>query len=124
MEHRGSNTSRYPDQHSISDPRISNRMSNIVSGHFNKNIGNVSHSYNTTNINVGVYEESWWIQTWLSPLEPHRRHDDVSNQRVSSVGDWVLGMSEFESWSAGPDGAVNPALLCYGDPGVGKTYIR
>lgn len=127
MEYQGSSLTSYPGQDNISDPRTSNRMTNIVSGHFNTNVGNVSNSNNTTintSINVGADQESWWIQTWLSPLEPHKRHDDLSHQRVDGIGDWVIGRSEFESWSKGQDGAVDPTLLCYGDPGVGKTYIR
>ena len=48
----------------------------------------------------------------------------MSDERVGGVGDWVLGRSEFKSWSGGGGGATDPTLLCYGDPGVGKTYIR
>ena len=86
------------------------------------NVGNVSNSYNT--INVGIDEESLRIQAWLSPLEPHTRHQDVRNRRLDGVGEWVLRRSEFESWRKGRDGSVNPTLLCYGVQGVGKTYIR
>jgi len=118
MEYLGSNPVGCPGR---------DRLSNIVTGHFNTNVGNVANSFNTninTHISVGVDQESFWIQTWLSPLEPHKRHDYVSRQRQDGIGDWVIGKSEFESWSKGQDGAVNPTLLCYGDPGVGKTYIR
>ena len=69
---------------------------------------------------MGANEESLQIQAWLSPLEPHRRHQDVSNRRLDGVGDWVLQKSEFESWYKGRDGSVNPTLLCYGGQGVGK----
>jgi len=127
MENRELSPSGDPSHSSIPVPRISDGVRTIVTGHFNENIGNVLDSYNTinnTNISVEVYEESRWIQTWLSPLEPHNKHDDVSRRRIGDVGDWVIGRSEFESWSTGQDGALNPTLLCYGDPGVGKTYIR
>ena len=86
------------------------------------NVGNVSNSYNT--INVGIDEESLRIQAWLSPLEPHKRHQDVRNRRLDGVGGWVLRRSEFESWRKGRDDLANPTLLCYGVQGVGKTYIR
>ena len=86
------------------------------------NVGNVSNSYNT--VNVGIDEESLQIQAWLSPLEPHKRHQDVRNRRLDGVGEWVLRRSEFESWRKGRDGSVNRTLLCYGVQGVGKTYIR
>ena len=75
-------------------------------------------------IRMGVNEESVRIQEWLSPLEPNTRHEDVSDRRLDGVGDWVLRKMEFESWCQGPDGSVNPTLLCHGGQGVGKTYIR
>ena len=123
MEHGESSPSGYPSHFSIPVPPISNIISTTVSGNFNRDAGIVSNCNNTT-VNVGVDQESWWIQTWLSPLEPHKRHDYVNHQRIGGIGDWVIRKSEFESWSKGQDGAVDPTLLCYGDPGVGKTYIR
>ena len=102
-------------------------MTNIVSGHFNTKVENASKSNITTintSVNVGVDQEAWWIQTWLSLLEPHKIHDYVNHQRIGGIGDWVIGRSEFESWTEGQDGAVDQTLLCYGGPGVGKTYIR
>ena len=73
---------------------------------------------------MGVDEESLLIKTWLSPLEPDRRHRDVSNRRVDGVGDWVLQADGFESWCWSQDGSGDPTLLCYGGQGVGKTFIR
>jgi len=84
---------------------------------------NVSNSDSGT-INVGINEESLQIQAWLSPLEPHKRHQDVRNRRLAGVGDWVLNRNEFESWRKSRNGSVNPTLRCYGNQGVGKTYIR
>ena len=77
-----------------------------------------------TSSNVGAYEGSLWIQSWLSTLKTNRRHQGVRNRRLDSVGGWVLRRAEFESWCKGQDGSVDPTLLCYGGPGVGKTYIR
>jgi len=48
----------------------------------------------------------------------------VRNGRLDGVGEWVLQKREFELWRESRDGQVNPTLLCYGDQGVGKTYIR
>ena len=110
-------------QHGISSTRASHIMTNNIHGNSNSNVGNVSNSYNNI-VNVGVNEESLLIQAWLSPLEPHRRHRDVSNRRFDGVGDWVLQKSEFDSWCASQDGSGDPTLLCYGGQGVGKTYIR
>ena len=43
---------------------------------------------------------------------------------MEGVGDWLLGTNEFEKWHRGEDKAEHPVLFCYGDPGVGKTYLR
>ena len=106
-EHGGSSLGGDPRQYQTSNP----------------NIGNVLNSYNHT-IKVGVSEESLRIQEWLSPLEPRARHQDVRSRRLDGVGDWVLQKNEFKSWCKSQDSLVNPTLLCYGDQGVGKTYIR
>ena len=119
----GSNLTRDPYQYGISHTRTENSTTNNVHGSSNTNFANVSNSYNNT-INVGVNEESAKIQAWLSPLEPHARHQDVGNRRLDGVGDWVLRRNEFESWSKSPDNSMNPTLLCYGGEGAGKTYIR
>ena len=119
----GPSLTRDPRQYGIPNTRIENNTSNIIHGDSNQNIGNVLNSYNHT-INVGVSEESLKIQAWLSPLEPHARHQDVGNRRQDGVGDWVLRRNEFESWRESQDSSVNPTLLCYGGQGAGKTYIR
>ena len=118
----GSGHTSDPWLYSISNTLLDN-TSNSIHGHSNQNIGNVLNSYNHT-FNVGVGEESWRIQEWLSPLEPHARHHDVRNRRLDGVGDWVLQRDEFESWCKSQDASGDPTLLCYGDQGVGKTYIR
>jgi len=110
-------------QDGVSNTRTNHRMTNNIHGDSNSNVGNVSNSYNNT-INVGIDEESLRIQAWLSPLEPHKRHEDVRNRRLDGVGEWVLQRSEFESWRKGQEGSGNNTLLCYGAQGVGKTYIR
>ena len=112
-----------PPQHEMFNTGIDNRMTNISYGHSNSNVGNVSNTINNT-INVGIEEESLRVQEWLSPLEPHKRHQDVRNSRLDGVGEWVLRRNEFESWCKSQDGSVNRTLLCYGGQGVGKTYIR
>ena len=98
-------------------------MTNSIRGHSNSNVGNVLNSYNNT-VNMGIEEESLRIQEWLSPLEPHKTHQDVRNSRLAGVGEWVLRRSEFESWHKSQGGSVDPTLLCYGNQGAGKTYIR
>ena len=90
---------------------------------FSNNIG----SLNTTNItNFTVADDRPSILAWLSPLDPRLRHQDIRDRRVENVGEWVLQTEEFKSWCTGSEqGKSNKAVLfCYGNPGVGKTYIR
>ena len=66
------------------------------------------------------------ILAWLSPLDPKSRHQGIQDHRVENIGEWLLRTEEFRSWHAGSEGGGtdNSVLFCYGDPGVGKTYIR
>jgi len=121
-EHGRSTLRVDPRHYSISNTCADHNLTYSIHDFSNTNVGNVSNSYNT--INVGVDEESLPIRAWLSPLEPGRRHRDVSNRRLDGIGDWVLHRDEFESWHRGLDGSGGPTLLCYGGQGVGKTFIR
>jgi len=88
--------------------------------------GNIN-SFNSVsnNIILTAADDESKILAWLSPLEPHVRHHDICSQRVDSIGDWLLETEEFRSWYKGSkkDESDHAALLCYGDPGVGKSYI-
>jgi len=112
-----------PSQHGMLNTLADHHITNTRYGDWNSNVGNVSNINNTT-INVGIEEESLRIQEWLSTLQPDKRHQDVKNSRLEGVGEWVLLRGEFQSWCGSQDESVNPALLCYGGQGVGKTYIR
>ena len=116
--------SQYGIWHTPTDNTI-NSFSNMnsFSSIANTNFAKVMGSFNTT-VQAGASEESAQIQAWLSPLEPNARHRDVSSQQVAGVGSWVLQKNEFDSWRKSQDNSVNRTLLCYGDQGVGKTYIR
>jgi len=89
---------------------------------FTDNTGsfNVSNTYNNNVITVTAADDESQIRAWLSPLEPQLRHHDIFNLRVDSIGDWLLETKEFISWYEGSGHAV---LFCYGNPGVGKSYI-
>ena len=90
-------------------------------------LSNNSASFNTTNISLTVTDDQPNILAWLSPLDPKLRHQDIRDRRVEGVGEWLLHTEEFSSWHAGSKGGGEPndaVLFCYGDPGVGKTYIR
>ena len=65
------------------------------------------------------------ILTWLSPLDQGIRHEEVQSCRVPGVGDWLLDTPVFRSWSdvSLHDKSDSATLFCYGDPGIGKTYI-
>ena len=84
-----------------------------------ENSGNVTNSFNVWN-NSDKRE----ILEWLSPLAPRERHQAVRERRVEGVGERLLRTNEFEKWHASEDHATHPVLFYYGDPGVGKTYLR
>ena len=91
----------------------------------NNNSYNTTNSYNTVLNNYTVTDDQPQILTWLSPLEPRLRHEDILDRRVENVGEWLLQTEEFINWYAGSGGeSDNAVLFCYGDPGVGKTFIR
>ena len=69
-------------------------------------------------------DEKRQILEWLSPMTPRQRHQAVRDRRMDGIGTWLLRTNEFEKWHTGEDQAVNPVLFYYGDPGVGKTYLR
>ena len=86
---------------------------------------NNSNCFNVQN-NYAVADDRSQLLTWLSPLEPRLRHRDVQERRVDDVGEWLIQTEEFRSWydCSGEDEVDKAVLLCYGDPGVGKTFIR
>ena len=94
---------------------------------FSNNINSLNTAVNVWS-NCTIADDRSQILTWLSPLEPRLRHQDIRDRRVETVGEWLLQTEEFRSWYAGSGGdesdKVNAVLFCYGNPGVGKTYIR
>jgi len=45
------------------------------------------------------------------------------SDRIDGVGNWFLGTKEFRRWSNREAGGTEAVLFCYGNPGVGKTYL-
>jgi len=84
------------------------------------------NSFNTTNNYCygAIADEHPEIMRWLSPLDPRRRHHDVRTDRLDGVGNWLLETSQFREWKSSEGGADEAVLFCYGDPAVGKTYLR
>jgi len=84
------------------------------------------NSFNVSNtIFLTPPDDESKILAWLSPLEAHVRHQDICELRVDGIGKWLLETKEFRSWYNGSEngGSDRTALFCYGDPGVGKSYI-
>ena len=81
---------------------------------------------NPTYINSTVADDRPNILAWLSALDPKSRHQGIRDRRIGGVGEWVLQSEEFKAWSAvsEEDKSDEGVLFCYGNPGVGKTYIR
>ena len=90
-------------------------------GDGNVHSNNITGSFNT---NFYMSEGDARIMRWLSPLEPNIRHQGVRTDRLDGVGDWFLETREFREWRSNKCGADGTVLLCSGNPGVGKTYLR
>jgi len=93
----------------------------VTIGDGNSQTGNIIGSFN---YNFYKSDEDAQIMRWLSPLEPRNRHQGVRTDRFDGVGDWFLETEEFREWRGSEGGADNAVLLCSGNPGVGKTYLR
>jgi len=93
--------------------------------HDSNNSLNNTNSYNVQN-NCTIADDRAPLLTWLSPLEPRLRHRDIQERRIDNVGEWLLQTEEFRSWHdwSGEGEGDKAVLFCYGDPGVGKTFIR
>ena len=92
----------------------------------NNNVGNVTDSYKNiwNNCEISVLDVKRHILEWLSPMVPRERHQAVRESRVDAIGNRFLRTSDFEKWHTSTSRTVNPVLFYYGNPGVGKTYLR
>jgi len=86
--------------------------SSIIYNILNRENERMSHSshninyFNTINMsnNFTVADDRSNILTWLSPLDPKSRHQDIQDRRVENIGEWLLQTGEFRSWCAGCEG--------------------
>jgi len=95
--------------------------------HVNDNIDGFSNTNSSNDVpnNSTTVDQKSEILTWLSGLEPSIHHQDIQAYRADGVGDGLLQTEEYQKWIAGiPSRSDGSALLFYGGPGVGKTYIR
>jgi len=91
----------------------------------NSNSYNVTNSHNNIiNVNNTIADENPEIMQWLSPLDSRRRHQDVRTDRLDGVGNSLLETNEFREWRSSESGEDKAVLFCYGNPGVGKTFLR
>ena len=101
-----------------------NQQKQTMSQYFSNN----TNALNTINVsnNFTVADNRYNILAWLSSLDPKLRHQDIQDRRVENVGEWFFKTHQFISWYEGSGGSEsdNAILFCYGDPGVGKTFIR
>ena len=97
----------------------------ILIGNDNENSNNVTNNHNNTfNLNNIIADENPEIMKWLSPLDPRGRHHGVRTDRVDGVGNWLLETNELREWRSTGGGEDKAVVFCYGDPGVGKTFLR
>jgi len=89
----------------------------------NTNSFNVCNTYNNLTY-ITTVDERAEILSWISPLEPLRRHQDIQKQRLDGVGEWFLRTTEFRTWYNGDEGCADTTLFCSGAPGAGKTFMR
>ena len=88
---------------------------------------NTTNSYNTSvSNNYTIADDRSELLTWLSPLNPGLQHWDIQERRVEGVGEWLIQTGEFRRWRglSGESEGDKAVLFCYGNPGVGKTFIR
>jgi len=119
----GATVFKHPTLYTISNSK-NRRMSRAFTD--NTDSFNITNSYNNvTRVTLIVADDEPKILAWLSPLEPQVRHHDICEQRVDSIGNWLLETKEFRGWYNGSEngGSNHAALFCYGEPGVGKSYI-
>jgi len=87
---------------------------------------NTANSHNTVSNNYTLADDRSQLLAWLSPLDPGLRHSDIQERRVNDVGEWLMETEEFRRWCGleGEGEDDRAVLFCYGNPGVGKTFIR
>jgi len=94
-----------------------------ATGTGNINSFNQIYNHNTTN-NITYVNERAKLLNWLSPLQPHVRHNDVRGRREDGIGEWFLQTDEFQTWRDGKREFDKATLFCSGNPGVGETFLR
>ena len=90
--------------------------------HDNNNCFNNINSFNVQNNYIA--DDRSQLLSWLSPLEPKLRHQDIQERRVDNIGKWLLQTEEFKTWHDWSGEGDKAVLFGYAGPGAGKTFIR
>jgi len=92
----------------------------------NNHCFNYTNSFNNVLNNCTVGDDRHQLLTWLSPQEPSLWHCDIRERRIKDIGEWLMETEEFRRWCGlcGEGEDDKAVLFCYGDPGVGKTFIK
>ncbi|KAI5784171.1 hypothetical protein FPQ18DRAFT_298126 [Pyronema domesticum] len=64
--------------------------------------------------------------SWISPLEPHKKHQDIQQERLEGTGNRFLLQPQFQQWcdsESNDDNVGSAVLACSGIPGAGKSVI-
>ena len=98
QQHLLHNFPNYSEKREMSQSRLGESSNSFNN---NNSFSNNTNSFNTINNtinNTASVDERDKILTWLSPLEPRIRHQDIRAHRVEHVGDWLLGTEEYQNW--------------------------
>jgi len=123
---KGRKTPAFVQLPEIFQPSIFNNSSTIAEmSQYHANSFNMN-SFNNVWNSYTVADDRSQLLTWLSPLEPRLRHQDIQERRLDNIGEWLMQTEEFRSWHdwSGEGEGDKRVLFGYGDPGAGKTFIR
>ncbi|PHH92415.1 hypothetical protein CDD83_7484 [Cordyceps sp. RAO-2017] len=59
------------------------------------------------------------VLDWLTPIDFAIKQSEITSERQSGTGQWLLDSSEYKSWVENE----NQTLFCPGMPGAGKTTL-
>ena len=109
----------------MSGSHVDDAISTLSTTHYSEN-GDSFNNNVVRSENFGVTDEKAKILTWLSPIEPRIRHQDIQTRRADNMGEWLMQTDEFQGWRNGSqrEGSEPTTLFYYGDPAVGKTYFK